>query len=130
MHTLQDIMQDKVGIVRAEREMAEAVEAIGGLRKRAASAGIAGNREYNPGWHTCIDLDNLLTVSEACARSALDLRESRGGHFREDYPDKSKEFEKHNTVVSRGGDGSMRLRREPIKPMRDELKKVIESQQQ
>ena len=130
MHTLQDIMQDKVGIVRAEREMAEAVEAIGGLRKRAASAGIAGNREYNPGWHTCIDLDNLLTVSEACARSALDRRESRGGHFREDYPDKSKEFEKHNTVVSRGGDGSMRLRREPIKPMRDELKKVIESQQQ
>ncbi|MEZ6234634.1 MAG: fumarate reductase/succinate dehydrogenase flavoprotein subunit [Phycisphaerales bacterium] len=126
---LQETMQAHVGIVRSEPEMARALEDIAALRGRAAGVGIDGNREYNPGWHTCLDLPNLLTVSEAVARSALDRRESRGGHFREDYPDKSQEFAGHNTVVSKGDDGQMRLRREPLKPMRDDLKKIIEEQQ-
>lgn len=125
-HDLQNMMQDKVGIVRTENEMAHAIEGIAALKKRATGVGIDGNREYNPGWHTCLDLPNLLTVSEAVARCALDRRESRGGHFREDYPDKSKEFEKHNTIVRKNPDGSMHLKREPISAMRDDLKKVIE----
>lgn len=123
---LQDTMQAGVGIVRNEMEMAAALEAIGSLRKRAAGVCIDGNREYNPGWHTAMDLDNLLTVSEAVTRSALDRRESRGGHFREDYPDKSKEYANHNTVISKGADGAMKLRREALRPMRDDLKQVIE----
>ncbi|MBX3357842.1 MAG: fumarate reductase/succinate dehydrogenase flavoprotein subunit [Phycisphaeraceae bacterium] len=127
-HELQDMMQDKVGIVRTEADMAAALDGLAVLRERAARTGIDGNREYNPGWHTALDLGNLLTVSEAVARSALDRRESRGGHFREDYPEKSKEFAGHNTVVSKAGDGSMRLRREAIHPMREDLKKVIEEQ--
>ncbi len=125
-HDLQDMMQDKVGIVRQESDMAAALDGLSALKKRAAGAGIGGNREYNPGWHTALDLANLLTVSEAVTRSALDRRESRGGHFREDYPDKSKEFAGHNSVVRRGPDGQMQLRREPIPAMRDELKQVIE----
>ena len=125
-HALQDLMQENVGIVRNEPEMARAIEGVAALRRRAANAGIDGNREYNPGWHTALDLSNLLCVSEAVARSALDRRESRGGHFREDYPDKSKEYGGHNTVVRRGADGSMQLRREPIAPLRDDLKQVIE----
>ena len=124
-HALQDMMQDKVGIVRTEAEMAAALDGLAVLKRRAAGVGIDGNREYNPGWHTCLDLPNLLCVSEAVTRSALDRRESRGAHFREDYPDKSREYAGHNTVVRKGADGSMQLRREPIPPLREDLQQVI-----
>lgn len=124
-HDLQDMMQDKVGIVRTEADMAAALDGLATLRRRAATTRVEGNREYNPGWHTALDLDNLLAVSEAVARSALDRRESRGAHFREDHPDKSEEYARHNTIVSRGQDGSMRLKREALAPLRDDLKAVI-----
>jgi len=125
-HDLQGMMQDKVGIVRNESDMGAALDGIAALKKRAANAGAPGNREYNPGWHTALDLANLLPVSEAITRSALDRRESRGGHFREDYPEKSKEFAGHNTAVRKGPDGAMQLRRAPIPPMREDLEHVIE----
>ncbi len=124
-HDLQGMMQDKVGIVRTEADMAAALDGLVTLRRRAATTRVEGNREYNPGWHTALDLDNLLAVSEAVARSALDRRESRGAHFREDHPDKSEEYARHNTIVSRGQDGSMRLKREALAPLRDDLKAVI-----
>ena len=73
------------------------VAAIGALQRRADAACVAGNREYNPGWHTALDLGNLLTVSEAVTRCALERRESRGGHFRDDYPDKDPAFAKFPT---------------------------------
>ncbi len=85
-HDLQDTMQELVGIVRLEDEMQEALAKIAGFNERAARVGIDGHREFNAGWHTCIDLRNLLDVSEAIARSAIERKESRGGHFREDYP--------------------------------------------
>jgi succinate dehydrogenase / fumarate reductase flavoprotein subunit len=127
-HALQDMMQDKVGIVRTEADMAAALDGISQLRQRAAKVGVEGHREFNPGWHTALDLANLLTVSEAVARSALDRRESRGGHFREDFPDKSSEFSGHNSVVRKGPDGAMQLRRERIPPLREDLKRIIEEQ--
>lgn len=126
---LQELMQDKAGIVRNETDMAAALDGIARLKARSAASGIDGNREYNPGWHTCLDLPNLMIVSEALTRSALDRRESRGGHFREDYPDKSKEYSNHNTVVRKNPDGSMSLRREPIPPLRDDLRKIVDEQQ-
>src|SRR5207248_10235425 len=85
---LQDTMQDLVGIVRNESEMREALEKIDGLKKRAERAAASGNREYNPGWHTALDLKNLLTDSEAIARAAQERKASRGAQFRDDYPDK------------------------------------------
>ncbi|MGH7663535.1 MAG: fumarate reductase/succinate dehydrogenase flavoprotein subunit [Gemmatimonadaceae bacterium] len=124
-HELQEMMQDRVGIVRTEDEMKHALDGITELRRRAERLGVAGNREYNPGWHTALDLAHLLTVSEAIARSALDRRESRGGHFREDYPEKDPALAGHNTLVRRGANGGMELSREPIQPMRDELKTII-----
>jgi succinate dehydrogenase / fumarate reductase flavoprotein subunit len=127
-HELQGVMQDFVGIVRTEDEMARAIEEIGRLRQRAAHVGVPGNREYNPGWHTAMDLNNLLLVSEAVARSAIDRRESRGAQFREDHPNKTEEGSTYNTVVRRSPDGSMRLLRSPVQPLRDELKRVIEEQ--
>ena len=123
---LQEMMQDLVGIVRAQSEMQRALDAIAELKARAAKVGVKGNREYNPGWHTALDLDNLLTVSEAIARCAIERKESRGGHFRDDYPDKDPEFAKFNIVVAKGADGEMQLAREPIPPMPDHLKAVIE----
>jgi succinate dehydrogenase / fumarate reductase, flavoprotein subunit len=123
---LQDAMQDLVGIVRIESEMREALAKIDGFKKRAESAAVTGNREYNPGWHTALDLKNLLTVSEAITRAALERKESRGAQFRDDYPDKNDQFSKVNTIVSKAADGSMQVRLEPLPEMPDYLKQVIE----
>jgi succinate dehydrogenase / fumarate reductase flavoprotein subunit len=123
---LQETMQDNVGIVRAQHEMEDALAMIQTLKQRAAKAPVSGNREYNPGWHTALDLNNLLTVSEAVARCAIARKESRGGHFRDDYPDKSAEFGAFNHVVQKGANGEMELSRAPIPPMPDHLKAVIE----
>ncbi len=125
-HDLQGMMQDLVGIVRRQEEMARALDGLKQLWGRANKVAVASNREYNPGWHTALDLNHLLTVSEAITRSALDRKESRGGHFREDFPKKDPEAQKYNTVVWQGKDGAMQLRREPIPEMAAELKQVIE----
>jgi succinate dehydrogenase / fumarate reductase flavoprotein subunit len=123
---LQDIMQDNVGIVRAQHEMEKALATIETLKQRSAKVGVKGNREYNPGWHTALDLGNLLTVSEAIARCALERKESRGGHFRDDYPDKDPNFATFNFVLKKGADGEMQLSREPIPPMPANLAAIIE----
>jgi len=123
---LQETMQDLVGIVRTETEMREALEKIGNLKTRAGKTGITGNREYNPAWHTSLDLKNLLLVSEAITRAALERKESRGGQFREDYPNKEERFSKVNTIASRAADGSLQIRLEPLPEMPDYLKQVIE----
>ena len=125
---LQDSMQALVGIVRLEHEMQEALVRIEQLKERAARVGASGHREYHAGWHTALDLRNLLTVSEAVARSAIARKESRGGHFREDYPDKAAEFGTVNHMVKQGGGGAMQLSQIQIPPMPDELKQVIEEQ--
>jgi succinate dehydrogenase / fumarate reductase flavoprotein subunit len=125
---LQEIMQEYVGIVRREDEMLRALEEIHRLQERARRCRAVGNREYNPGWHTCMDLHNLLTVSEAITRAALARKESRGGQYREDYPRKDKQFAKVNTVVWKGSDGRMQLRLEPIPEMPEELKEIIREQ--
>jgi succinate dehydrogenase / fumarate reductase flavoprotein subunit len=126
---LQDTMQDLVGIVRTENEMKQALEAIEKLKARAKTVGVTSHREYNPGWHTALDLQNLLTVSEAVARAALERKESRGGHFRDDFPEKDPAYAKFNLVIRKGPSGEMQLRREPLPPVRDDLKQVIEEQQ-
>jgi succinate dehydrogenase flavoprotein subunit len=123
---LQETMQNLVGIVRTETEMREALEAIGGFKTRAEKTAITGNREYNPGWHTALDLKNLLTVSEAIIWAALERKESRGAQFREDYPEKDERFSKVNTIVSKSADGAMGVRLEPLPEMPEYLKEIIE----
>jgi succinate dehydrogenase / fumarate reductase flavoprotein subunit len=123
---LQEMMQRLVGIVRTEREMTEALEHLDRLKARAERAGVQGNREYNPGWHTALDLPNLLTVSEAVTKCAIERKESRGGHFREDYPEKSPEFGRINIVVRRTRDGAMDVSRVPLAEMPPELKQIID----
>jgi succinate dehydrogenase / fumarate reductase flavoprotein subunit len=125
---LQDVMQNLVGIVRIESEMQQALEKVTALRKRAAKAGITGNIEYNNGWHTALDLDNMLAISEMIAMSGLERQESRGGHFRDDYPDKSAEWAKYNLKLTRGADGRPKMERVPVVPLTDEMKTIIEEQ--
>ena len=124
--TLQDTMQDLVGIVRREDEMQRALEELARLRERARRVRVTGNREYNPGWHTALDLKNLLTVSEAITRAALVRKESRGGHFRDDFPEKDTRFGRVNLVQHLGPDGRMQLDEAPIPEMPAELKQIIE----
>jgi succinate dehydrogenase / fumarate reductase flavoprotein subunit len=126
---LQDMMQDLVGIVRREEEMRRALDGIGQLWRRVNNIKVHGNREYNPGWHTALDLHNLLIVSEAITKGAIERKESRGGQFRDDYPDKdNKNYGKVNTVVWKGPDGSMQLRLEKIPTMPAELIEVVKEQ--
>jgi len=125
---LQDTMQALVGIVRTESEMQEALRRIQQFKDRAARVGASGHREYHAGWHTALDLRNLLSVSEAVARSAIERKESRGGHFREDYPDKIADFGTVNIMVKQGSRGELQLSRVPLPPMPDHLKQVIEEQ--
>ena len=128
-HELQERMQELVGIVRNEADMSKGLDVVLALRKRAQHTVIDGNREYNTGWHTALDLWNLLTISEAIARSAIERKESRGGHFREDYPDKDKAFGQVNVVVRKGPGGEMQVVRERIPEMPAEMKQIIEEQQ-
>ena len=125
-HDLQTMMQALVGIVRREDEMRRALEALKTLKERARKVSVTGNREYNPGWHTALDLQNLLTVSEIVARAALERKESRGGHFRDDFPEKDPSYGKFNIVIRRGANGEMQVTREPIPEMREDLKKIVE----
>jgi succinate dehydrogenase / fumarate reductase flavoprotein subunit len=125
-HELQEMMQDLVGIVRVESEMESALGEIAKLKARAVKAGISGNREYNGGWHTALDLDNLLTVSEVIARAAIERKESRGAHFRDDFPDKSEDWAKYNLRVTKDANGEPKVERVATKPLTEEMKQVIE----
>jgi succinate dehydrogenase / fumarate reductase, flavoprotein subunit len=123
---LQNTMQDLVGIVRMESEMQRALEEIGKLRQRVDRAGITGNREYNNGWHTAIDVGNLLIVSEAVTRAALLRKESRGAQFREDFPAKDAEWGNFNIVIKPRPGGEMLVERRALAPLPAELKTLIE----
>ena len=123
---LQEMMQDLVGIVRIEKELVEAQGELKKLQARATNVHVIGNREYNNGWHTALDLQNLLTVSEAIALAALHRKESRGAHFRDDYPNKDEQSSKFNLVVYKGDDGQMEVKQQPILEIRSDLKQIIE----
>ncbi len=125
---LQETMQELVGIVRNASDMESALPKLASLKARAQNAGVCGGRAFNPGWHTALDLRNLIDMSEAIALSALERKESRGAQFREDFPNKSEEFGKVNVVVRNGADGAMQIAQTPIVPLSDEQKAVIEEQ--
>jgi succinate dehydrogenase / fumarate reductase flavoprotein subunit len=125
-YDLQDTMQERVGIIRTKGKLERALAEIGELREREGRAGAPGSREYNGGWHTALDLHNLLTVSEAVARCALRREESRGGQSRDDFRTKDPEWGKANLVVRKGEEGEMAVERISIPPLPETLKRIIE----
>ncbi|HXY31414.1 MAG TPA: fumarate reductase/succinate dehydrogenase flavoprotein subunit [Gemmatimonadaceae bacterium] len=125
-HELQASMQDLVGIVRNEADMTRALGTLSQLNAQAAHVAVSGNREFNPGWHTALDIRHQLIVAEAVTRSAIERKESRGAQFREDFPEKGTEYGRFNIVVRRGTSGAMELSRRPIPPLPPELAQVIE----
>jgi len=124
---LQDMMGTYVGIARSEDDLRTALAELEALRGRAARAGITGSRQYNPGWHTILDLQNLLTVSEAVTRAALERRESRGAHTRVEHPESDAQLAGVNVVVRRRN-GTMAVTREPLSRLPDDLRRILEGE--
>ena len=123
---LQDMMQRLVGIFRVEADLSEAIRRIGELRTRLAGVRVVGDRAYNPGWNLVFELDHLLTISEAIARSARLRTESRGAHSRIDFPGTDDASWGHvNSVVSRATDGSMAVGTRPLPAMSDTLHALL-----
>jgi succinate dehydrogenase / fumarate reductase flavoprotein subunit len=124
---LQDMMGTYVGIARSADDLQAALAAIETLRTRAARAAVSGSRQFNPGWHTAVDLQKLLIVSEAVARAALERRESRGAHTRVEYPDSDPHFATVNIVVRRQDD-RMTVTQEPLPRMPADLQRVLDGE--
>jgi succinate dehydrogenase / fumarate reductase, flavoprotein subunit len=126
---LQQVMQRLVGIIRKAEELQESLEEIEKLKERAKKLVVEGHRQYNPGWHLAIDLTNMLVVSECIARAALERKESRGGHTRDDYPGPDDEWGQLNLVLTLEGDdfaSPVHLEHQPLPVMPDDLKSLFE----
>jgi succinate dehydrogenase / fumarate reductase, flavoprotein subunit len=121
---LQKTMQSLVGIFRVEEDLKRALSELESLKARAAKVRVEGSRMFNPGWHMARDLQSMLRVSEAVAKSALVRKESRGAHSRIDYPNYDPVWEKQNNVITRDGD-AMNLRQAPVMEMPAELKQLL-----
>ncbi len=122
---LMNVMQKHVGIMRNEEDLTKGLKELDRLREATSRVKVSGNRHYNTAWHECLDLRNMLIVSEAMARSALARKESRGGHARDDYPEMDEKFASVNHVARAGGNG-MEVEAVPLPPVPDEIKKVLE----
>jgi succinate dehydrogenase / fumarate reductase flavoprotein subunit len=117
---LQQMMNDLVGIIRTEAEVAQALVELEKLKGRTRSMTVQGDKAFNPGWHLALDLPNMLLVSECVARAALIREESRGGHTREDHPTMSAEWRKVNLICRPDGDG-VEVTQQPLPVMPPEL---------
>jgi succinate dehydrogenase / fumarate reductase flavoprotein subunit len=122
---LQQTMNDLVGIIRTAEEMQEALDRLERLKARAATVSVEGHRQFNPGWHLALDLDNMLLVSECIARAALARQESRGGHTRDDFPAMDSAWRRVNLVCRLDGDG-IAVTRQPLPSMPLELLTLFE----
>jgi succinate dehydrogenase / fumarate reductase, flavoprotein subunit len=124
---LQDCMQNLVGIIRMESELKQALEVIARLKQRLRNVSVEGHRQYNTGWHLALDLHSLLSFAEAATVAAIERKESRGGHTREDYPNPDPKFAKVNVVIRKNKDG-LSITQEPLPEIPGELKKLLEEQ--
>jgi succinate dehydrogenase / fumarate reductase flavoprotein subunit len=125
---LQAMMQRLVGIFRVEEDLKEAVRELAELRRRWTEVKVTGGRAFNPGWDLVFELGNLLTVSEAITRLALQRRESRGAHSRLDYPETDDaKWGKRNGVAAKAPDGTMKVYTTPLPKMPAELQKLLAS---
>jgi succinate dehydrogenase / fumarate reductase flavoprotein subunit len=122
---LQECMQNNVGLIRVEPELKEALDTLQQLKQRLENVTVVGGRTYNPGWHLALDLRNMLRISECCTLAALERKESRGGHTRDDYPNADPEWGKKNVVI-RPRNGELDLRTEPLPQMPPDLQELFQ----
>ena len=125
---LQQVMNDLVGIIRDGKEMIEAITKLEDLKKRAKNVTVKGERQFNPGWHLALDLENMLLVSESIAKSALVREESRGGHTRNDFPTMDKNWRPKHVITSWNG-SKIETKIESIPPMPKELANLFEQEE-
>jgi succinate dehydrogenase / fumarate reductase flavoprotein subunit len=123
---LQEVMGEHAGIARTGAGLEEGLEKILALQERAARLHVGGSMLYNPGWHQCRDVQFMLTLCEAILRSAIARRESRGAHWRLDYPDQAPEWGGQNVLVRRAN-GQMRVGTRPVPPVPPELARLLEA---
>jgi succinate dehydrogenase / fumarate reductase flavoprotein subunit len=123
---LQQTLNDLVGIIRKESELTDAVKRLGELRERVEAVAAPAGRKYNPGWHLCLDLRNMVLVGECVARAALLRQESRGGHTRDDYPGMNPEWRRVNLVCTTDGSGAVSVERKPLPTIPAELLTLFE----
>jgi succinate dehydrogenase / fumarate reductase flavoprotein subunit len=122
---LQETMHTLVGIIRTEPELQEALARLQTLKERAERTRVEGNRQYNPGWHLAMDLHSMLAVSEAITLAAIERKESRGGHTRDDFPQTDAEWGKWNLAVRLGPEGEVHVAKEPLPEMPAELAELV-----
>ena len=122
---LQQTTNDLVGIIRIKNELEESLKKIAELRSRLNNVKVEGGRSFNPGFHLALDLDNMLLVSEAMARCALQREESRGGHTREDFPKMDPTWRQVNSIATWSG-SNMNVVKEPLAPMPKELASLFD----
>ena len=122
---LREMMQYKVGIIRTEKLLKEALKDLDDLEKRAGNTSTGNSRIYNPGWHQALEIGAMIDVSRMCTLAALHREESRGGHTRDDFPTPDyKYWGKINSVITKKDEMTIEHRRYP--PIDEELKKLLD----
>jgi succinate dehydrogenase / fumarate reductase flavoprotein subunit len=124
-YELQQMMNDLVGIIRVGAEMREAIEKLEAMKERAKHVSVAGDTKFNPGWHIALDLMNMLLVSEAVAKSAMEREESRGGHTRDDFPTMDPTWRAIHVITSWDG-SKVNTERQSLPPMPKELAELFD----
>ena len=129
VNELREMMQEKVGIIRSQKLLEEALEELEVFKERSASSSPGGGVIYNPGWHQALELDAMIVVSKMCAMAALWREESRGGHTRDDFPVPDHEkWGKINSVISMGEDGEMGIQSRRYPPIPSDLKELLDAE--
>jgi succinate dehydrogenase / fumarate reductase flavoprotein subunit len=124
-YELQQMMNDLVGIIRVGAEMREAIEKLEAMKERAKHVSVMGDTKFNPGWHIALDLMNMLLVSEAVAKSAMEREESRGGHTRDDFPTMDPTWRAIHVITSWDG-SKVNTERQSLPPMPKELAELFD----
>ncbi len=122
---LQEVMGSHAGIARTGAGLAEGLEKVRALQKRAEGLRVGGSMLFNPAWHACRDVHFMLTLCEAILRSAIERRESRGAHWRLDCADQDPRWGAMNVVVYQD-DMQMKVATRPVPQMPSVLARLLE----
>jgi succinate dehydrogenase / fumarate reductase flavoprotein subunit len=124
---LQAIMAEHAGIARTGDGLRQGLEKLLALQERAKRMHATGSMLFNPGWHECRDVLFMLTLAEAIFRAAIERAESRGSHWRLDFPDQNPEWGRKNIIIAQEN-GRMAVRTRPVPQMPPELARLVQGQ--